>query len=131
VQEQGLENKFQGQNFVFDERMGERIAEEIISTCHLCKAEKSDTHYHCQNQIYQMLFIGCDSCVAKKKGYCTFLCCQLDKLPDSTKKILARHYNLKMRKIAISKDKVQGVRTRNSRCFLCPAEDLSATRSVP
>ena len=31
-----LENKFTGKNFVFDERRGERISEDIISNCHQC-----------------------------------------------------------------------------------------------
>jgi len=98
VKEQGLENKFQGKNFVFDERLGERIGEDIISTCHLCKTEKSDTHYHCKNQICHTLFIGCERCVEKKNGYCSFVCRQVDKLPAKTKKTVARHYNLRIRK---------------------------------
>lgn len=98
VKQQGLENKFKGKNFVFDERLGERIGTEIISTCHLCKTEKSDTHYHCKNQICHSLFIGCDHCVRKKHGYCSFVCRQVDRLPASTKKTLARHYNAKIRK---------------------------------
>jgi UPF0176 protein len=65
VKEEGLENKFKGKNFVFDERLGERISDEIIATCHLCKKTKADTHYHCQNQICHTLFISCDSCVEK------------------------------------------------------------------
>ena len=36
AKELGLESKFIGKNFVFDERMGERITEDIISTCHQC-----------------------------------------------------------------------------------------------
>jgi UPF0176 protein len=32
--EKGLDNKFIGKNFVFDERRGERISEDIISVCH-------------------------------------------------------------------------------------------------
>ncbi len=98
VQEQGLENKFKGKNFVFDERLGERIGDEIISTCHLCKKEKSDTHYHCQNQICHTLFIGCDACIEHKKGYCSFVCRQVDSLPVGYKKKLARYYNLYIRK---------------------------------
>jgi UPF0176 protein len=98
VKEEGLENKFKGKNFVFDERLGERIGEEIISSCHLCKKTKSDTHYHCKNQICHTLFIGCDECIEKKGGYCSFVCRQVDKLPASTRKTVARHYNLKFRK---------------------------------
>lgn len=98
VEEQGLENKFKGKNFVFDERLGERIGGEIISTCHLCEKTKSDTHYHCKNQICHTLFIGCDECLEKKGGYCSFVCRQVDKLPAETKKTLARYYNQLVRK---------------------------------
>ncbi|MEO8116588.1 MAG: rhodanese-related sulfurtransferase, partial [Bacteroidota bacterium] len=34
VQENNLENKFTGKNFVFDNRLGERVSAEIIAHCH-------------------------------------------------------------------------------------------------
>jgi len=93
VEREGLPNRFRGKNFVFDERLGERIGHDIISNCHLCSVEKSDTHYHCQNQVCHILFIGCDSCVASKKGYCSFWCQTFDKLPEDLKKTYARVQN--------------------------------------
>jgi UPF0176 protein len=93
VAEQGLPNKFKGKNFVFDERLGERIGDEIISTCHLCRQNKSDTHIHCKNQICYGLFIGCDSCMEKRNGYCSWKCSQIDRLSKPTKKVLAKYYN--------------------------------------
>lgn len=98
VKEEGLENKFKGKNFVFDERLGERISEDVIATCHLCKKTKADTHYHCKNQICHNLFIGCDDCMQKKGGYCRTACRFIDKLPADTKKVVARHYNKHIRK---------------------------------
>jgi len=98
VEQQGLPNKFKGKNFVFDERLGERISNEVISTCHLCKKTKSDTHYHCKNQICHTLFIGCDECIEKRNGYCSWGCAQVDKLPQRVKKMTARYYNLYIRK---------------------------------
>jgi len=98
IRKQSLENKFKGKNFVFDERLGERISDEIISTCHLCKKTKSDTHYHCKNQICHTLFIGCDACIKKRGGYCSWFCAQVDKIPERFKKPLARFYNQKIRK---------------------------------
>jgi UPF0176 protein len=93
VKEQGLENKFLGSNFVFDERLGERVGDEIISTCHICSKEKTDTHYHCKNQICHVLYLGCEGCVAKHHGYCSRRCEVADKLPAKMKKMLARYYN--------------------------------------
>jgi UPF0176 protein len=93
VQQQGLANKFRGKNFVFDERLGERIGAEVIATCHLCRSVPSDTHYHCKNQMCHTLFIGCDTCVQKRGGYCSWGCVQIGRLPERVKKPLARYYN--------------------------------------
>ena len=93
VEREGLPNKFLGKNFVFDERLGERVGDEIISTCHLCNKNKSDTHYHCKNQICHVLFLGCDECLKKHDGYCGLRCRLLDKIPAKPKKIFARYYN--------------------------------------
>ena len=35
IKEVGIENKFVGKNFVFDNRLNERISNEIISKCHV------------------------------------------------------------------------------------------------
>ncbi len=93
VKEKGLPNKFHGTNFVFDERLSERIGDDIISRCHLCRAAKSDTHYHCKNQICHVLYIGCDACVKKRDGYCSTWCAVTDRLPATYKKAYARFHN--------------------------------------
>ncbi len=93
VEQQGLENKFRGKNFVFDERLGERIGNEIIATCHLCNITKSDTHYHCPNKVCHVLFIGCAECVSAKQGYCSRWCQYFDRLPDTWKSTYAHYYN--------------------------------------
>jgi UPF0176 protein len=98
VKEEGLENKFKGKNFVFDERLGERISEDVIATCHLCKKTKEDTHHHCENQICNVLFIGCEECIEKGRGYCGIVCRLTDKLPPKQKKVYARYYNKFLRK---------------------------------
>ena len=48
VKAENLESKFRGKNFVFDERMGEKIGDEIISQCHQCDT-LCDTHVNCAN----------------------------------------------------------------------------------
>jgi len=73
VKEEGLENKFKGKNFVFDDRLGERISGEIISRCHQC-GEPADTHTNCRNEGCHLLFIQCDACAAKFEGCCSPSC---------------------------------------------------------
>lgn len=89
VKEQGLENKFIGKNFVFDERRGERITEEIISQCHQCGAP-CDTHVNCENMACHLLFIQCDACKAKMKGCCSEACVNMINLPEETQKELRK-----------------------------------------
>jgi UPF0176 protein len=93
VEREGLENKFRGKNFVFDERLGEKVGDETISHCHLCNEAKSDTHFHCKNQICHVLFLGCADCMEKNKGYCSKWCQLTDKTPERFKKRFARYYN--------------------------------------
>lgn len=94
VDREGLENKFRGKNFVFDERMGERIGDEVISYCHLCSKNKSDTHRHCNNLACHILYLCCDDCLEKKKGYCSYKCMTFDKFPRKVRKLFT-HNNFK------------------------------------
>ncbi len=58
VKEQNIESKFKGVNFVFDERIGERITNDVISNCHQC-GKPCDTHTNCKNDDCHLLFIQC------------------------------------------------------------------------
>lgn len=110
VNSQGLPNRFKGKNFVFDERLGERVGEEIISYCHLCHTNKSDTHYHCKNQVCHVLFLGCDTCVEAKHGYCSKKCELFDQLPERPKKLYARYYNKYFRPAQFKKGRLKAKR---------------------
>jgi UPF0176 protein len=80
VKAEGLESKFIGKNFVFDDRMGERITDDIISTCHQC-GNPCDRHVNCANDDCHLLFIQCESCAEKTKGCCTPNCTEIFSLP--------------------------------------------------
>lgn len=82
---QGLENKFRGKNFVFDERMGERISEEIIAKCHQC-GKPCDTHVNCANDACHILFIQCDECAEKYNSCCSEKCSDFTQLPEDEQK---------------------------------------------
>jgi UPF0176 protein len=80
VKQLGLANKFHGKNFVFDNRLGERITDEIIAKCHQC-GQPADTHVNCANEACHLLFIQCEACQAKWDGCCSSECQQVYKLP--------------------------------------------------
>jgi UPF0176 protein len=81
VKEQGLDNKFRGKNFVFDNRLGERITEEIIAQCHQC-GSPADSHTNCRNEGCHLLFIQCSACAEKMEGCCTDHCLSVIHLPE-------------------------------------------------
>ncbi len=87
VREQQLENKFVGKNFVFDNRLGERVSGEVIAHCHQCGAP-CDTHVNCANNGCHLLFIQCASCAEKMKGCCSPECRDMLDLPDERRKQL-------------------------------------------
>ena len=85
VKEKGLDNKFHGKNFVFDQRLGERITDEIISNCHQC-GKPADTHVNCKNDACHLLFIQCDECREKMEQCCSQECLDFIHLPEEEQK---------------------------------------------
>ncbi|MFN6375160.1 MAG: rhodanese-related sulfurtransferase [Chitinophagia bacterium] len=83
--EKGLENHFIGKNFVFDERLGERITDDIISNCHIC-GTPCDTHTNCINSSCHLLFIQCENCKTKMNGCCSQECKDFVSLPVELQK---------------------------------------------
>ena len=73
VKEQALESNFIGKNFVFDERLGERITEDVIAHCHQC-GKPCDTHTNCKNDGCHLLFIQCAECANQYDGCCSIEC---------------------------------------------------------
>ena len=89
AKKENLPLKFIGKNFVFDERRGERITEEIISKCHQC-GKPADTHTNCENQACHLLFIQCDECKLAMKNCCTEACKTMIELPEEEQKELRK-----------------------------------------
>jgi UPF0176 protein len=89
VKDQGLENKFKGKNFVFDERRAERISEDIIAQCHQC-GSPCDTHVNCANEACHLLFIQCEACQEKTQICCSEDCQTIVNLPPEEQKALRR-----------------------------------------
>ena len=83
---EGLPLKFKGKNFVFDERLGERITEDVIAECHIC-GKPCDTHTNCLNDGCHLLFIQCEDCAAKYEGCCSAACMEEKNLPEEEQRI--------------------------------------------
>ncbi|RMF03981.1 MAG: rhodanese-related sulfurtransferase [Bacteroidetes bacterium] len=77
----GLENKYIGKNFVFDERLGERISPHIVAKCHQC-GKACDDHTNCANDACHLLFIQCAECAAKYERCCSTECKDFAALPQ-------------------------------------------------
>ena len=82
---EGLRNKFIGKNFVFDERMAERISDDVIAHCHTC-GTSCDTHVNCANPTCNILMIQCEACKEKSAGTCSEACHEFVQLPEEEQK---------------------------------------------
>jgi len=89
VRKQGLPVRFRGKNFVFDERMGERVTQHVIARCHQCKSP-ADTHVNCANPACHLLFIQCTVCAEKYAECCSVACREFIQLPVEAQKMLRK-----------------------------------------
>lgn len=80
VKQKGLEQKFKGKNFVFDNRLGERVTEDVIAQCHQC-GRPADSHTNCANEGCHLLFIQCANCAKQWEGCCSPACYAINQLP--------------------------------------------------
>ena len=79
-----LENKFIGKNFVFDDRIAERVSDHVISNCHQCGAP-CDEHVNCKNLHCNLLFIQCKDC-RKSMLVVVVNCIEVVNLPEEEQK---------------------------------------------
>ena len=92
AKEEGLPIKFKGKNFVFDERLGEKISDDVIAECHQC-GKPCDTHVNCVNDSCHLLFIQCEECKEKYEACCSTECQQYIHLPLEEQKRLRKGIN--------------------------------------
>ena len=89
IKESNSESKFTGKNFVFDDRLGERITPDIIAQCHQC-GNPADTHTNCKNEACHLLFIQCAECAENYNGCCSAECKTIFNLPMEVQKELRK-----------------------------------------
>lgn len=87
IKQEGIDSKFIGKNFVFDNRLGERITEDVIAKCHQC-GKAADTHTNCANDGCHLLFIQCSDCAKQFDGCCTVECKTIYQMPYEEQKRL-------------------------------------------
>ncbi len=89
VAEKKLKSKFIGKNFVFDERLGERITDDVIAECHIC-GTPCDDHTDCNNNACHILFIQCRDCAKNLNGCCSEECQKFALLPEKEQRKLRK-----------------------------------------
>ena len=89
IEAEGLENKFMGKNFVFDERRGERSSDAVISSCHQC-GNACDVHTNCLNVACNLLFLQCEECKSKNDNCCSSACKEVTSLSFEEQKELRK-----------------------------------------
>lgn len=92
AKELNLPIKFKGKNFVFDERLGEKISNETVAHCHQCGAP-CDTHVNCVNDGCHLLFIQCENCKKKYESCCSTECQSIIHLPEEEQLKLRKGIN--------------------------------------
>ena len=87
-------SKFIGKNFVFDHRLGERITDSIIGSCHQCE-KRADSHTNCANQACHILFIQCQECSKQYSKCCSIECSDFIKLPKDEQRAIFKDGKVK------------------------------------
>ncbi|MDQ2180784.1 rhodanese-related sulfurtransferase [Marinifilum sp. D714] len=106
IKQLGLESRFRGKNFVFDERLGESINNEVIAKCHQC-GKACDTHTNCANDDCHLLFIQCDECREHYNGCCTDECKEIIELPKEERIKLRSKFHDKYSKSQIYRQRIR------------------------
>lgn len=107
IEREGLPSKFKGKNFVFDERLGERITDDVLAQCYQCD-NVCDDYTNCANVECNLLFIQCSVCRAQYAGCCGAQCQAIALLPEAEQvkrrqgKVLPKNVDIFKKKIAVA-----------------------------
>lgn len=89
VRQKGLPNRFKGANYVFDERVSERVSDDVLSECDQCEV-KCDSFTNCANVMCNLLFIQCPTCKAKMENCCTAECQHITHMSEEEQRALRK-----------------------------------------
>ncbi|MBS1546311.1 MAG: rhodanese-related sulfurtransferase [Bacteroidetes bacterium] len=80
IKAQGLKSNYLGQNFVFDERLAERITDDVVGTCMQC-GKPCNRIGNCHEATCNMLLVQCEACAGKYADCCSPSCREIHQLP--------------------------------------------------
>ncbi|HMR26691.1 MAG TPA: tRNA uridine(34) hydroxylase [Flavobacteriales bacterium] len=107
---EGLKSKYLGQNFVFDERLAERITDDVVSTCMQCGAP-SDRITNCHEATCNMLLVQCEACATMYADCCSPSCREIHQLPIEAQRAWRKGRSTRSTKTKAVNDP-EGLRTR-------------------
>ncbi len=107
---EGLKSKYLGQNFVFDERLAERITDDVVSTCMQC-GTKSDRIGNCHEATCNMLLVQCEACATKYADCCSPSCREIHQLPIEAQRVWRKGRSTRSTKTKAIND-TEGLRKR-------------------
>lgn len=110
IKAQGLESKYKGRNFVFDERLAERITDDVVSHCMQCGAP-CDRIANCQEASCNILLVQCPECARKYNDCCSPSCREIHQLPPDEQRAWRKGRNTRSSKTKAINDP-EGLRRR-------------------
>ncbi|MCO5276128.1 MAG: rhodanese domain-containing protein [Flavobacteriales bacterium] len=110
VKAQGLKSKYLGQNFVFDERLAERITDDVVGTCMQC-GTPCDRISNCHEATCNMLLVQCHACAEKYADCCSPSCREIHQLPMEAQRAWRKGRNTRSTKTKAIRDP-EGLRRR-------------------
>ena len=101
IKKENIPSSFIGKNFVFDDRLGEKITDDIIGKCHQCQ-ESCDQHINCNNDACNILFIQCEDCAIKYDRCCSVNCRDFNALDVEEQRKLRKDIDKKVSSAKLS-----------------------------
>ena len=101
IKKDNISSSFIGKNFVFDDRLGEKITDDIIGKCHQCQ-EACDQHVNCSNDACHILFIQCEDCATKYDKCCSNDCKDFNALDIEAQRKLRKDIDKKVSSAKLS-----------------------------
>jgi len=101
IKKENIPSSFMGKNFVFDNRLGEKITDHVIGNCHQCQ-EECDEHTNCSNDACHILFIQCKKCAEKYDRCCSDDCQDFNALDMEEQKKIRKDVDKKVSSAKLS-----------------------------